>query len=288
MIHQLNQKFGIADALQFSVHSSGLIQGVIKTSTCSGSFFLLGGHLAEYQPSGQSKPVLFMSREAVFEVGKPIRGGVPICFPWFGPKASDPSAPAHGLVRTELWQVTGSKRLNDAIVVDLSLNTAGFGLVYQISFGSKLGMSLTVSNLSEHVKPCEVALHTYFTIGDVSKVSIRGLESISYFDKISQKSEPASGNPIVFTAETDRVYSGVTPQIALEDSSLARTIVLRPQNSKSTVVWNPWIEKSKRLADFGDDEYLQMCCIETANVGQNQLELQPAKSESVAVEISLA
>ncbi|MFO0939491.1 MAG: D-hexose-6-phosphate mutarotase [Pirellulales bacterium] len=291
MIDILNQQFGLENILRFAKHSSGLVHGLVNTPICTGSFFLLGAHLAEfqnkYQDGHQAHPVLFMSREAIFEVGKPIRGGVPICFPWFGPKASDSTAPAHGLVRTELWQVARTECDSEVVVVELTKSIAGFRLNYQMRFGQQLGMSLTITNQSYQAQQCEVALHTYFTISDVSNVSIWGLETIPFFDKISQRSESASGEPIAFTSETDRVYSGSVPVIELHDTGLARTIVLRPQNSASTVVWNPWIEKSKRLADFGDDEYLRMCCIETANVGQQQLSLQPAESNTIAVEISV-
>lgn len=288
MIEQLNQEFGITDALRFEHHSSGLVRGVVNTSVCTGGFFLLGAHLAEFQPRCQKHPVLFSSREAVYEVGKPIRGGVPICFPWFGPNASDPTAPAHGLVRTQLWHMAESHLDGQVLVVQLGLQINEFDLSFQIRFGQQLSMNLRVTNRGRSEVSCEAALHTYFSIGSLSHACVQGLETLPFYDKVSQTAEPATGFPISFEAETDRVYTGEVVIIKLQDPGHGRTISLKPYHSRSTVVWNPWIEKSKRLADFGDDEYLNMCCIETANVGDQKIVLQPEKSASLAVEISVS
>lgn len=285
MIEQLNQKFAVGNSLKFVRHASGLVQGIVETPICTGSFFLLGGHVSAYQPKSQKHPVLFMSRDAIYAVGKPIRGGVPICFPWFGPNASDATAPAHGLVRTELWDVVESQQIGDAIVVRLKRELPNYRLEFRIEFGASLQMQMSISNTSDQTQRCELALHTYFQIGNLSKVSITGLESIAFRDKLTGKIEPAAGSPISFTAETDRVYMGNVAEIELQDPAWDRIIRLVPENSQSTVVWNPWIEKSKRLNDFADDEYLQMCCIETANVHPDELSINPGQTAVVAVQV---
>jgi glucose-6-phosphate 1-epimerase len=287
MLDSLNREFGIDSALTFSRHPAGLIQGQVKTPQCSGSFFLLGAHLASFQPTYQDHPVIFMSQSAVYEVGKAIRGGVPICFPWFGPHPQDSSAPAHGLVRTQLWTVAATRKTDEQIEVDLRLDLANFRLLYRIAFGQQLNLSINISNVSFQVQRCELALHSYFQISQLSQVQIHGLETIPYFDKVSGCSEPPSGHPILFSHETDRIYSGAAGPIVLSDLGWQRKIRLLAENSRSTIVWNPGTEKSKRLADFGDLEYLKMCCIETANVGQNAMQLASGESATVGVEISV-
>ena len=285
MIEQLNQKFAIGNSLKFLPHADGLIQGIIETPICTGSFFLLGGHVSAYQPKSQQHPVLFMSRDAIYTVGKPIRGGVPVCFPWFGPNASDATAPAHGLVRTELWDVVEAKQTGASIVVRLQRELPNYRLDYRIEFGASLKMQMSITNTSDQTQQCELALHTYFQIGELSKVSITGLESIAFRDKLTGTIEPAAGIPIAFAAETDRVYMGKVAEIELHDPAWNRIIRLVPENSQSTVVWNPWIEKSKRLNDFADDEYLQMCCIETAKVHPDELSINPGQSAVVGVQV---
>lgn len=283
MLEQLNQQAAIDDRLTFIRHPSGLVQGVVRTELCSGSFFLLGAHVAEFQPAGQS-PVLFMSEWSRFEEGAPIRGGIPICFPWFGPHPDNPDAPAHGLVRTQVWQVTDtSVGDNGSIAVTLELSSPPWKLSYRVQFGRELDVQLSISNAGPRPEVCEAALHTYFQLDDSRSARIFGLESLDYFDKLTASESPAAHAPLVFSAETDRIYFGNAPHIELQEPGLPRTISLRPRQSASTVVWNPWIDKSQKMPDFGDVEYLRMCCIETARVGRNRIELSPEQTEDFGV-----
>jgi glucose-6-phosphate 1-epimerase len=287
MLEALNQNFSIRDHLLFEPHASGLIQGKVKTDHCTGSFFLLGGHPAEFQPRTERHPVLFLSRKAVFEVGKPIRGGVPICFPWFGPNKVDSTAPSHGTVRTKVWNVHKTEMTTrGAVVVHLRLVDGAFELTFRLAFDASLDMELTVVNRTDNPQTCEIALHTYLTLGDVHRASVSGLEKNHYRDQLTGTTMAATGRPIQFTEETDRVYVGAVEKISIADSGNGRTINLQPRNSLSTVVWNPWIAKSQRLTDFGDQEYLQMCCIETANVAPDQWTIPANQSQSIGVKIS--
>lgn len=286
MIDQLNATFGIGEQLLFQQHASGLTQGIIRTERCTGSFFLLGAHLASFQPRSQAQPVLFMSGEAVYEVGKPIRGGVPICFPWFGPNKADPAAPAHGTVRTQLWQMRESRMTADGLMIALGIDQPSFSLLFRVVFGDSLDMSLQIKNATQAEQCCEVALHTYFQLSDVHAVQVSGLEKQAYRDQLTGQTVAPTGAPIRFTEETDRVYHGAVAEIRLNDPGFQRTIVVRPRASQSTVVWNPWIAKSQRLADFGDQEYLTMCCIETANVATSGWLIPAGKEQTIGVDIS--
>lgn len=286
VITELNSRYGIADQLVFSQHPSGLIVGNIKTQYCAGQFFLLGAHVSAFQPTSQAHPVLFMSADSWFAEGKPIRGGVPICFPWFGTNKLDPQAPGHGIARLANWSVEKTAVQQDAVLVQLGITLGALKLEYVVSFGNLLDMELRITNVSASTQTCEAALHTYFQISEASAVKIRGLESLAYIDALTQKTVEASAAPITFTAETDRVYHGEVGKIVIEDPDWGRRLVLRPRNSRTTVVWNPWIAKSQRMPDFGDLEYHHMCCVETANVGPNQIVLPAAQTQLLAVSIA--
>lgn len=279
-------KFEIDDSLKFDKHPSGLVRGIVSTQRCRASFFLLGGHVAEYCPAGQ-EPVLFLSEAAHYEEGKAIRGGVPICFPWFGGNKNDPNSPSHGLVRTELWEVSASSCHDDTVEVTLNFATESLALEYRLSFGSSLELEMTVSNRSETEQRYELALHTYFSVGDIERVAIQGLEAQPFLDQLTETTESPAGGPIQFSEETDRIYWGEADQIRLVDESNQRTMLVEPSGSQATVVWNPWIAKSKRMPDFGDHEYPKMCCIETAKITPNDVALEPNGSSTTSVRISV-
>lgn len=287
MLQALNNRFALDDQLTFVEHSSGLCQAVVSTPLCRGLFYLHGAHVAEFQPIGQP-PVLFMSGHSEFKFDKPIRGGVPLCFPWFGPHPSDRSAPAHGVVRTRSWEMQSSSRdASGNIDVVLALEHDQWRLTYTVQFGQSLELALQVENLADSMRDCELALHTYLTLADVQTASVHGLERQSHWDKLTGELVEPSGQPIQFTQETDRVYHGSVDEIIVRDPGFHRRIRLEPRGSRSTVVWNPWIEKSRRMADFGDDEFQRMCCVETANVGENRLQLAGLASSLTGVRISV-
>ena len=276
--------------LHFEAGQGGLTKAVIATPVASGELYLQGAHVTSWQPAGHA-PVLWMSRSSLFQPGKPIRGGVPICFPWFGPHASDPSAPAHGFARTALWEVTEARTTADG-VISLSLQTRidSFSVRFTVEFGPVLQMTLTTEpgpGSSTGLR-FEDALHTYLSVSDVRNVSITGLEQVRYIDKVDGAAEkPATGAAIEFTGETDRVYFTTDSECHLHDPGRNRTIAISKSGSQSTVVWNPWIAKSARMLDFGDHEWPEMVCIETANVGVNAVELAPKSIHSTTVVIQV-
>ncbi len=274
--------------LHFEAGQSGLTKAVVATSVASGEIYLQGAHVTSWQPAGH-KPVLWMSRSSLFQPGKPIRGGVPICFPWFGPHASDPSAPAHGFARTALWEVTDARTTPEGgISLTLQTRIDSFSVRFTVEFGSVLQMTLTTEPVpgTGTSQRFEDALHTYFSVSDVRNISITDLEQARYIDKVDGAGEkPAAGSAIEFTGETDRVYLNTVAECQLVDPGCHRRIAISKSGSQSTVVWNPWIAKSARMPDFGDHEWPEMVCIETANVGGNAIELAPNSSHSTTVVI---
>lgn len=288
-VQSLCEQFKVP-GLHFEAGQSGLTKAVVATPVASGELYLQGAHVTSWQPAGHA-PVLWMSRSSLFQPGKPIRGGVPICFPWFGPHASDPSAPAHGFARTALWEVTEARTTADG-VISLSLQTRidSFSVRFTVEFGPVLQMTLTTEpgpGSSTGLR-FEDALHTYLSVSDVRNVSITGLEQVRYIDKVDGAAEkPATGAAIEFTGETDRVYFTTDSECHLHDPGRNRTIAISKSGSQSTVVWNPWIAKSARMPDFGDHEWPEMVCIETANVGVHAVELAPQSIHATTVVIQV-
>ena len=286
-VQSLCEQFKVP-GLHFEAGQGGLTKAVVATPVASGEVYLQGAHVTSWQPAGH-EPVLWMSRSSLFQPGKPIRGGVPLCFPWFGPHGSDPSAPAHGFARTALWEVTEARTTAEG-GVSLSLQTRidSFSVRFTVEFGSVLQMTLMTEpgpgiSIGQRF---EDALHTYLSVSDVRNVSITGLEQVRYIDKVDGALEkPATGAAIEFTGETDRVYLKTDSECQLHDPGRNRTIAISKSGSQSTVVWNPWIAKSARMPDFGDHEWPEMVCIETANVGSNAIELAANSSHSTTVVI---
>lgn len=286
-LHNLNANFAIADRLRFDLHASGLIVGHVGSGNSQGQFFLHGAHVTHFQPARASHPLLFMSKESLFADDKAIRGGIPICFPWFGPSAN-PGEPAHGWARLANWRVSSSNATDDSVSVVLETSQGPFHLRYLTRFGDKLTTELTATNRSDHEATCEVALHTYFSIGDIDAVSVEGdLGELPFLDQLTGQIHPAMGEAIRFTEETDRVYQGDARTIRIVDDAWKRTIEIASEGSHSTVVWNPWIAKSQRMADFGDEEYRSMVCIETANVKDRRIVLAPQGTSTTRVTLSL-
>jgi glucose-6-phosphate 1-epimerase len=259
----------------------------VDTEACTGRLYLLGATATEWQPAGH-KQVLFTSRASWFKEGHPIRGGVPICLPWFGPHATDPDAPSHGLVRNKVWNLVQTREDTQGVSVELVTNLEHLHATYRVTFGPSLHLQLIVANTSDLERRFEAALHTYFCVGDIHQVHIEGLENADYIDKMLEaKLQPAAGEPIRFTEELDRVYVDTADTCRLIDPAMGRKIVVAKAGSQSTVVWNPWSAKADRLDDMGEEEYEKMCCIETANIGQNAVVLPPGGSHEMRVTIEV-
>jgi len=259
--------------------------------------YLQGAHVARYQPKDE-KPVLWMSAASRFEAGRPLRGGVPICFPWFGPKAGSPDAPMHGFARILPWALSAVVREGDGrlrAVLDLTAEAAARGgfprelsLSLAVTVSRSLRMELTVRNVDSTAVTFEEALHSYFAVSDVRQVRVRGLEGVPYVDKTAGMARrPGEGEPVAIAAETDRVYVGATGTVTIEDPGWRRRIVIGKSGSATTVVWNPWIAKAKAMPDFGDDEWTGMLCVETANAMDDAVTLAPGASHVMTATLAV-
>jgi glucose-6-phosphate 1-epimerase len=290
----LNRKFGIPGVVTFDA-GNGLTRLVIRTASAEAEIYLHGAQVTKFNPQNQP-PVLFLSALSQFKPGKAIRGGVPLCFPWFGAKAGDPKAPAHGFARLTEWNLESVIQEHAGISIVMSLQSsaetkalwpAEFSAKYTVTVGAQLQLALAVTNTGTTPSTYEEAMHSYFTVGDIESVSIEGLAGTTYLDRMNALAPTPQGeDPIQFSGETDRVYLGTEATCIVNDPALGRKIQIAKKGSRSTVVWNPWIEKSKGFADFGDHEWPGMVCVETCNVTDYAVELAPGATHTMTAIIS--
>lgn len=286
----------LPSSVRFSTGRGGLPRFEIQTPLAQAEVYLHGGHVAHFQPAG-ARPVLYTSSQSYFEGGRPIRGGVPVIFPWFGAHKENPDAPAHGLVRTRRWSAESVTELADgrvelllAFQPDESLRQqwgGGWLLRHRILIGRELTLSLEITNTGTSEFRCEDALHTYFAISSIHDIEVRGLEATEYLTVIEDAPRKRQGDqPIRFRGETDRVYLNTQGAYDIVDPGWNRRIHIQATQARSAVVWNPWIEKSKRLADFDDNEWPNMVCVETGNIADNALQVSPGATHRSQTVIS--
>jgi glucose-6-phosphate 1-epimerase len=285
----------LPDTIRIEPGLGGLRRLVIGTAEADAEIYLHGAHVTQFQPHRQ-KPVLFISGKSWFEAGKPIRGGVPICFPWFGPRQDGKHGPAHGFARLLEWDLVGAQETRGGSV-ELNFRFASntgtrkewdsdFEVNYRITVGTALGMELRVRNTSSQPMRFEEALHTYLAVSDVRQVSVEGLAGTSYSDRVGTPHTETEGAELIrITAETDRIYMNTRATCVVHDPGLQRRLVVEKTGSNATVVWNPWIAKAKAMPDFGDDEWPLMLCIETCNVREQAVILAPGQSHVMGATI---
>lgn len=256
--------------------------------------YLHGAHVASFSTSEHGE-LLWLSDKAVYSAGKAIRGGVPLCFPWFGAHATDPKLPAHGFARTRAWQLIGSETRGDSVVAELALDSDDstlalfphpFAARLRVTVGRELSVAFEVENTGERSFDYELALHTYLGVADVREVAIAGLGGAHYDDKVGGGRDLVEAEaPIRIIGETDRVYTS-TSRVTVDDPGRKHRLIVDKTSSSTTVLWNPWVDKAKRMADFGDDEWPGMLCIEAANTSPHAIQLAPQSRHTTTTIIS--
>lgn len=292
----LTARWGRQPGVTFA-HMYGGTVAILESPSSRAVVALQGAQVLSWRKTYDPTDVLWLSPVARLETGKAVRGGVPICWPWFGPHTSDPSKPAHGVVRAAPWRVTGSAASAKHARLVLAFATAGGdGSLWpyrakaevEITAGDSLSIALSTDNSGTVPFTLTEALHTYLRVGDIAAVRVAGLADRQYIDQLeSGARRQRDGAPIAITAETDRIYLDTPDVVTVRDTALARAITIAKSGSLSTVVWNPWREKAERLGDLGDDGYRQMLCIETANAFDNAVTIEPRARHRITAEISV-
>ena len=267
----------------------------INTPAASAEIYLHGAHLTSWRPAG-AEEVIFLSEQSSWVEGKAIRGGIPVCFPWFRNKLDDPKAPSHGVVRTKAWQLDSIAQDGEFVTVTLSTESDettlawwphAFHLVHRLRIGSALEQELAMTNTGSEPLRFEEALHTYYRVGAAGALRIRGLDGVTYLDNTDGNREKLQAGDIVFSAQTDRAYLNTTHAVEIVDPVLRRRIRIEKQESRSTVVWNPWSTGAQTMADLGDDEWQTMACVEASNMRACGVDLAAGATHRMKTRISV-
>ena len=284
MVQDLNSKFQ-SDSIRFGIWENSDLPTIFVTNKyCQGAVSVFGAHVLSYIPAGQQE-VLMMSKASHLAAPKAIRGGIPLCWPWFG---GDPQ-PTHGTGRIQFWNVTAVIREadgSDTICLTLSIEEPHrLDASLKVNFGKKLSITLNTVNQGDTAFVLAEGIHTYFSIGEISQCFIHGLGGAKAENRVDN-TEFVAADTFGFEAETDNIYYS-TSAITIEDRAWNRKILVEKLNSNTSVVWNPWIAKSQRMPDFGDEEYHNMVCVEATNCAGAKINLEPGRAHSITQLISV-
>ena len=287
-IEQLNAKFGIAKQIEIIEGNGGLPCISITNSSAKALISIYAGQVLSFQPAGESDDLMFLSDKAYYQEGKAIKGGVPICWPWFGPDPDGSGRPAHGFVRNRLWNLltteitqTGETKVVLGLV-DTEETRAiwphSFELAIAISVGKTLTLELITRNTDVKAFSITQAFHTYFSVGDIDQVKVLGLEGKNYIDKVEKGVQKQQEGAIKIASEVDRIYTNTSGKLVIDDDKLKRRIIITSQGSKTAVVWNPWAEICSQMADLDNEAYKKLICVETTNAADDIVIIEPGQS----------
>jgi glucose-6-phosphate 1-epimerase len=295
-IDALNRRLGIPGIAQVVSGSGGLPKVRITTGSSAAEIYLHGAQVTSWQPAG-AEEAIFLSEHSHWQDGRAIRGGIPICFPWFRAKADDPQAPAHGFVRTREWRLDSlTAEENGSVIVTCSTESDEstrrwwpheFRLVHRVTVGQALRLELIASNIGSAPLRFEEALHTYFRVGEARNVRVRGLDQVKYLDNADGNREKVQSGEVVFNAMTDNAYLNTLSAPELVDPTLNRTMRTDKENSATTVVWNPWQQGAASLSDLGDDEWRRMACVEASNILGSAVWLVPGQEHTLRATLTI-
>ena len=290
----LEARWGRTGAVHFAERYSGPV-ALLHAGGASACIALQGAQVLSYVPQGKSD-VLWLSPDAKLGTGRPVRGGVPVCWPWFGPHPTDASKSAHGFVRGRTWSVLGSAAAANRARLVLGFDAASARAddwphralaEIEITLADTLTISLSTENRGGGDLLLTQALHTYLSVGDIGAVSIDGLAGRPFIDQLAPGAMRSEQAPIQVACEMDRIYQESDGAVTVADTRLGRKIRVSKTGSRSTVVWNPWIGKSERLGDMGPDGYRHMLCIEAANTGNDAVTLARGERHRISTELTV-
>jgi glucose-6-phosphate 1-epimerase len=295
-VTELQERFGAPGVLEFEEASSRLVLARVTTAQAEAMVCFQGAHLMEWRPAGEG-PVLFLSPRNELKRGKAIRGGVPVIFPWFGPRTDGKPGPQHGFARTSDWELAFAALAGEDMHLTFTLGPSEvsrsygfdhFRVAYRMTIGGTLTLELMVANDSGGPFVYEDALHSYYAVADVERAAITGLGGTEYLDKRDDaRRKVQAAGAMTLTGATDRTYLNTETTCAIEDVAGGRRIVVEKAGSHSTVVWNPWAELTAAMADMEPDGWRRMLCVETANAAEDAVTLGPGESHTTRAMVSV-
>ncbi|NQZ54060.1 MAG: D-hexose-6-phosphate mutarotase [Piscirickettsiaceae bacterium] len=271
---QLNEQFGTQNQINFELENGFIMMNIVN-QYASAKISIYGGQVLSYLPHGQTEDLLYLSKKAIYQQGKAIRGGIPICWPWFADDTSGYGRPAHGFARNQQWKVLATMENTDgSTVVTLGLYDTDdsvavwpykFELKLDITVSEKLEIKLTTKNTGRKSFEITQALHAYLNVGNINNLTIANLNGISYVDKTDNFVHKTQVGDVVITAETDRVYQSSPEELIVDDLDINRKIVMESRGCNTAVIWNPWKNTAESMVDLQDEDYKVFIGVEAAN-----------------------
>ncbi len=250
---------------------------------------LQGAHLMSFQPAGKPE-MLWLSPQCVLQAGKPIRGGIPLCLPWFGPSADGKLQ--HGFGRIMEWSpvaveacADGSTRIALELAGDASVSTLwphAFRFRLEAVVGTNLKLVMSAANLSTTDAPFAFAFHTYFAVPNIADVRVAGLENTTFIDDTDKTARKVQHGEVAITAFTDRVYLDVP---AVQVLKIPTGNVRIESGAKCAVVWNCW-DKDKNVADIGEGNHAGYLCVERCDVADRGVTIPAGGNYQAAMTLS--
>ncbi len=295
-IERLNKQFGFSNnksTVLFEKGEGDIPVIKIENELATACISLQGAHVLSWIPKNE-KEVVWLSEDAAFSKGKSLRGGIPICWPWFGAHENNANFPAHGFARTVFWNVLATRSLESGetqIKFELRVECCSENIrkmcpdtivaEYALIIGASLTLELTTHNNGAETFVLSEALHTYFNVENVKEVSVTGLDKVFYLDKPDAFKRKQQQGDIKINTEVDRVYLHTTDDVIIKNKN--RKIMISTTGSLSTVVWNPWKQVAEKMGDLGEDGYLKMLCVESANAADDVVTILPGESHNMTV-----
>lgn len=258
----------------------------VNHSTCHARVALQGAHVMEWQPSSTPHPVLYLSPKAILREGTAIRGGIPICWPWFNAAPEWANGPSHGVARTRFWQMVSVTEDGSGVTFVMTTVHEGLKATATLQLGDKLTVSLDSENTGAGMQRVSGALHTYLKIDEITMITVGGLAGRHYLDTVGVPTRRIQEGPVVFEGEVDRIYESEGP-LRLDDPGMDRVLMVEKQGSPSSVVWNPWAEKSGTMVDLENQAFMDFACLEAAIANPLAVELAPGETHRLETTISV-
>ena len=295
-IDELDEKFSIEGEVGFAELENDLIFITVSNKYADADICLYGAHVTSFRPRN-TMDLLWLSPESFFEVGKPIRGGIPVCFPWFGPHKTDPDQPQHGFARLMYWDVLETAvRPNNETLIRLQLNSSDETKAYwpcdfhaemSITIGLTLTVTLKMTNISAEPFEYGCALHSYYNLSAIENMSVEGLQGTAYYNQLSAENGVQEEDFLQIQGAFTRHYLDTETPVVIADSIFHRRIKVNKSGSKVTTVWNPGQEACANIVDLPDDGYETFVCVEATNAFGYEIQLAPGESYETSAIIGL-
>jgi glucose-6-phosphate 1-epimerase len=291
-VASLNRFYSRHKKLFFEEGPNGFPLLKIRTERARATVAMYGAQLVSYKPGHSAHDLFYLSEQAIYQPGKAIRGGVPLCWPWFGDDPDGKGRQAHGFVRNMFWELLDTRIYDNVVIATFGMESnketkkkwwkQDFKLQKTMTLGDDLTISLTTENTGKKPLTLSEALHSYFLIGDINQTTVAGLDSCLYLDKTMGFAQEQQHGDIKVKAEYDRIFIDSPNAVVINDPVLERRILVKHSGAENFVIWNPW-DKAASMADLPDDGYQQFLCVETANALANCVTVQPGESHTMEV-----